>query len=322
MDFAYAIHSDVGDHCIAVKINGEAAPLRTALHSGDVVEIVTAPGARPNPAWLNFVITGRARSRIRHYLKTMEVEESLALGEKLLSQAIRAEGLPLPPGDEAEGSENAALWQALLRWSGLRRRDELMTELGLGKKVPAIVAKRLAALMAERGIRPDTVTLSLGRYAADEGLPARPTVMIDGSEGATMRLATCCRPVPGDAIVGYLGRGEGLMVHDAECSVGRRQLGRDSEAWITVEWAEPPARPFETAISLLLKNGKGVLAQVATAVSGAEADIVHIDMGEEHASETTELRLLLAVRDRVHLEDVLRALRRAPPVLRALRVRP
>ncbi|HSV71894.1 MAG TPA: bifunctional (p)ppGpp synthetase/guanosine-3',5'-bis(diphosphate) 3'-pyrophosphohydrolase [Methylibium sp.] len=322
VDFAYAIHSDVGDHCVGTKINGEPAPLRTPLRSGDVVEIVTAPGARPNPAWLNFVRTGRARSRIRHYLKNMEAEESLALGEKLLAQAVRAEGLQLPAGDETEGSPQAPVWQAVLRWSGLKRRDDLLIEIGLGKKIPAIVAKRMAGLLAERGTRPDALTLTMGRYAADEALPAQGTVLIDGSEGATVQLATCCRPVPGDAIVGYLGRGEGLMVHTVECGVGRRQYGRDSEAWITVEWAETPVRAFETAVMVMVDNGKGVLAQVAAAVSGAEADIVHIDMGDEHATETTELRLLVAVRDRLHLADTLRALKRSPAVLRVSRVKP
>jgi len=322
VDFAYAIHSDVGDHCVGTKINGEAAPLRTPLRSGDVVEIITAPSARPNPAWLNFVRTGRARTRIRHYLKNMEAEESLALGEKLLAQAMRAEGLQLPPGDETEGTEQAALWQAVLRWSGLKRRGDLLVEIGLGKKIPAIVAKRLAGLMAERGARPDALTLTMGRYAADEALPSQGSVTIDGSEGATVQLATCCRPVPGDAIVGYLGRGEGLMVHTADCGVGRRQYGRDSESWITVEWAEAPVRPFETAVNVLVSNGKGVLAQVAAAVSGAEADIVHIDMGDAHATEATELRLLIAVRDRLHLADTLRALKRSPAVLRVARVKP
>ncbi|WP_295641156.1 bifunctional (p)ppGpp synthetase/guanosine-3',5'-bis(diphosphate) 3'-pyrophosphohydrolase, partial [uncultured Methylibium sp.] len=323
VDFAYAIHSDVGDHCIGAKINGEAAPLRTPLGSGDTVEIVTAPSARPNPAWLNFVRTGRARSRIRHYLKNMEAEESLSLGEKLLAQAIRAEGLALPPGDETSADTDGAVWQALLRWSGTKKRDELMVEIGLGKKIPSIVAKRLAALLAERGARPDALTLTMGRFAAaDDGLPSHGTVVIDGSEGATVQLADCCRPVPGDAIVGYLGRGEGLMVHTAECSTAQRLFGRDSEPWITVEWSETPQRSFETAVTVLVNNGKGVLAQVAAAVSGAEADIVHIDMADERASETTELRLLLAVRDRQHLADTLRALRRAPPVLKVARVKP
>lgn len=323
VDFAYAIHSDVGDRCVAAKVNGEPVPLRTPLRSGDVVEVITAPSARPNPAWLNFVRTGRARSSIRHYLKNMEAEESLSLGEKLLAQAIRAEGLSLPPGDEASPGADGALWQALLRWAGLRKRDELLIDIGLGRKIPAIVAKRLATLLAERGARPDALTLTLGRYAApDDVVPSQATVVIDGTEGATVHLADCCRPVPGDSIVGHLGRGEGLVVHTAECGVGKRQAGRDSESWITVEWSETPQRSFETAVNVLVENGKGVLAQVASAVSGAEADIVHIDMGQDRAAQTTELRLLLAVRDRVHLADTLRALRRAAAVLRVARVKP
>jgi guanosine-3',5'-bis(diphosphate) 3'-pyrophosphohydrolase len=147
-------------------------------------------------------------------------------------------------------------------------------------------------------------------------------VLIDGSEGASVQLALCCRPIPGDAIVGNLGRGEGLTVHTADCSVGKRLLERDSERWMRVDWAEQPTRSFETAVSLLVKNGKGVLAQVASAVSHAEADITHIDMGSDKASETTELRLLLSVRDRLHLADVMRTLKRSPAVLRVARVKP
>lgn len=326
VDFAYAIHSDVGDHCVAAKVNSEPVALRTELRSGDVVEVITAASSRPNPAWLNFVRTGRARSKIRHYLKNMEAEESLELGEKLLAQALRAEGLTLPSGDELahDGGtpEDAALWQSLIRWSGNRTRRELMIDIGLGKKIATIVAKRLAQLMTDTGARPDALTLTMGRYAHDDNTPAQGVVTIDGSEGATVQLATCCRPIPGDAIVGYLGRGEGLVVHTAECGVGKRLFERDSERWITVEWAEELHRPFETAVMVLVKNGKGVLAQVAQAVSQAEADITHIDMGDEKAAATAELRLLLSVRDRLHLADVLRTLKRSSAVLRASRVKP
>ncbi len=321
IDFAYAIHSDVGNHTVAATINGEPAALRTELKSGDVVEIVTAPGARPNPGWLNIVRTGRARSKIRHYLKNLEQEETLALGEKMLAQALRAEGLKLPasdPGDEAA----SALWQQLTRWSGNRTRAELMIDIGLGRKLAIIVAKRLAALMIEQGSRPDAVTLTLGRYAADDGAPSHGVVFVDGSEGASIQLATCCRPIPGDAISGYLGRGEGLAVHTAECSVGRRLRQRDPERWISVAWSDELTRSFQTGVVALLKNGKGVLAQVASAVSAAEADITHLDMGNEPAAETTELRLLLSVRDRQHLADVLRALRRVPTVLKVARIKP
>jgi GTP pyrophosphokinase/guanosine-3',5'-bis(diphosphate) 3'-pyrophosphohydrolase len=317
VDFAYAIHSDVGDHCVAARVNGEPVALRTELRSGDVVEVITAPGARPNPAWLNFVHTGRARSKIRHYLKNMEEEESQELGEKMLAQALRAEGLQLPGGDGAD----AALWQQLTRWSGNRDREDLFVDIGLGRKIAIIVAKQLARLLAEHGARPDALTLTMGRYAADDATPSQGLVLIDGSEGASVRLAPCCRPIPGDAIVGYLGRGEGLLVHTGECSVGKRLFERDSEHWMGVDWAEQQTRNHETAITLLISSGKGVLAQVAQAVSEAEADITHIEMGNEPA-ETTELQLTLSVRDRLHLADVMRTLKRAPAVLRVARVRP
>jgi GTP pyrophosphokinase/guanosine-3',5'-bis(diphosphate) 3'-pyrophosphohydrolase len=322
VDFAYAIHSDVGDHCVAANVNGEAVALRTELKSGDVVEITTAPGAKPNPSWLNFVRTGRARSKIRHHLKSLEHEESRALGERLLAQALRGEGLLMPspdPNDEAA----AALWQQLTRWSGNRTRSDLMVDIGLGRKIASIVAKRLAQVMVERGgKRPDAVTLSrrhFGIQDGDEPAASHGLVTIDGSEGASIQLAPCCRPIPGDDIVGYLGRGEGLTVHTAECSVAKRLVERDRERWLAVEWSEQPARTFETAITVLLQNSKGALARVAAAVSGAEADITHLDMGNEPAAEATELRLLLSVRDRQHLADVLRTLKRAPSVQRVAR---
>jgi guanosine-3',5'-bis(diphosphate) 3'-pyrophosphohydrolase len=321
VDFAYAIHSGVGDRCVSAKVNGEAVPLRTELRSGDVVEIVTAPSARPNPGWLNFVRTGRARSKIRSYLKNMEAEESLALGEKLLMQAVRAEGLSLPPGNEESEGHNGALWQALVRWGGNRTRDELVIEIGLGRKIATMVAKRLAQIMAEQGERPDALTLTLGRFAAAEA-PAMAAVTIDGSEGATVQLAPCCSPVPGDAIAGYLGRGEGLVVHTQTCGVGKRLFERDSERWIDVSWSDEPTRLFETAIKVLVANGKGVLAQVAAAISSAETDITHIEMGDERLGETAELKLTVAVRDTDHLSDVMRTLRRCPVVLKVDRLCP
>jgi guanosine-3',5'-bis(diphosphate) 3'-pyrophosphohydrolase len=320
VDFAYAIHSDVGDHMVAAKVNGEAVALRTELKSGDVVEVITAPGARPNPGWLSMVRTGRARSKIRHYLKNMESDESRALGEKMLAQALRAEGLK-PPSDDPTDADAAALWQQLAKWSGTRNRGELLIDIGLGRKIAIIVAKRLAQMMAERGIRPDAVTLTLGRYATDDSAPTQGVVFVDGSEGASIQFAPCCRPIPGDQIVGYLGRGEGLLVHTAECPAGKRLYARDSERWMDVEWAEEMSRPFETSLIVLVKNGKGVLAQVASSISSAEADITHLDMDSDQGEDTIELRLLVSVRDRVHLADVLRTLRRSPVVQRVSRYR-
>ena len=263
------------------------------------------------------VRTGRARSKIRHFLKNLEQEESIALGEKLLAQALRAEGMAMP----GEETDHEALWQALTRWSGSKSREELMADIGLGRKIASIVAKRLAQLLGEHGTRPDAVTLTMGRFA-DRDTPAlHNLVEIDGSEGASVQLASCCRPIPGDEVAGYFG-GEGLTVHTTDCSVGRRLRERDSERWMGVDWAEVLTRPFETAVSVLVRNGKGVLAQVAQAISAAEADITHIDMGDEPAAESTELHLLVSVRDRLHLADVLRTLKRAPVVMRANRVKP
>ena len=320
VDFAYAIHSDVGDHCVAAQVNGEAVALSTELRSGDVVEVTTSPSAKPNPAWLNFVSTGRARSKIRHFLKTLEQEESYLMGERMLTQALRAEGLVMPDtsGDDAPAE---VTWAALVRWAGSRNRSELFTDIGTGRKIATIVAKRLARLLVEAGQRPDAITLSMGRFAASAEDAGHGLVLLDGSEGASVKYAPCCRPIPGDAVVGYLGRGEGLTVHTAECSVARKLGQRDSEHWMSVDWAEEPVRPFETAISTVLHNGKGVLAQVAQAVALAEADITHLDMGENRADDVTTLRLVLNLRDRQQLADVLRRLRRSPPVIRVSRVK-
>lgn len=316
VDFAYAIHSDIGDRTMAARINGEQVPLRTELKNGDVVEVVTAPVSAPNPAWLSFVRTGRARSKIRHHLKTLAQAESEGLGEKLLLQALRAEGINRFPTDD--DSSRAGLWDKLLRFTGNRNRSELLMDIGLGKRIASIVAKRMATLLAESGEKPDAVLLSRERFVTQESAGHAP-VTLDGSENASVQFATCCRPIPGDAIVGYLGRGEGLVVHTADCAIARKLHHKDSERFIGVEWSDEPARAFEATVVVTVNNGKGVLARVASALASAEADITHIDMGQEAALETIDLRFVVAVRDRVHLADVLRALKRTPSVLRARR---
>ena len=271
--------------------------------------------------WPIAASTGRARSKIRHYLKNLEQEEARDLGEKMLGQALRAEGLAIPSSDPSD-SQAAILWQQLARWGGNRNRTELLVDIGMGRKIAVIVAKRLARMMAEGGIRPDAVTLTLGRFNTEEDLGSQGVVFIDGSQGATMQLAPCCRPIPGDSITGYLGRGEGLVVHTAECQVGRRLFERDRERWIHVEWAEDIERWFETSITVAVHNNKGALAKVASAISGAEADIVHISMDDaERAAEVAELKLAVNVRDRLHLAEVMRSLRRSAPVVRVARVK-
>jgi len=226
------------------------------------------------------------------------------------------------PSLKPEDETAAALWQDLARWAGNRHVDELLVEIGLGRKIATIVAKKLARTLSDQGQRPDAVLLTMGRFSTDDA-PAQGQVLIDGSEGASVRLATCCRPIPGDDIKGYLGRGEGLVVHTSECAVGRRLFQRDSEHWIAVGWAEELSRSFEAEVGVLMRNGKGVLAQIATAVSSAEADITHIAMSDDSQQrETAEMTLLLAVRDRLHLADTLRTLKRSSAVMRVWRVKP
>ncbi|GAB3185986.1 RelA/SpoT family protein [Hydrogenophaga aquatica] len=320
VDFAYAIHSDVGHRAIGAKVNGEQAALRTELNNGDVVEIITSPHAKPNPSWLGFVRTGRARSKIRHHLKTLAQEESRELGERLLRQALRAEGIPALPTDD---ETHQAVWDKLLRFAGNRSREELLTDIGLGKRIAGMIGKKLAALLAETGEKPDVLLISQERYAtAREDQPSQGVVTLDGSEGVSVQYATCCRPIPGDRIVGYLGRGEGLVVHTDDCPVGKKLLHRDSERFLEVEWAEEPVRLFESTVLVTVNNGKGVLAKVAAALAASEADITHVHMGDEAAQATADLRFTVAVRDRVHLAQALRTLKRTPSVIRAQRVRP
>ncbi len=311
VDFAYAIHSNVGDHTLSARINGEQAPLRTELRNGDVVEVVTDVAATPNPAWLSFVRTGRARSKIRHHLKTMEHEESESLGEKLLWQALRSEGINKFPDDDPAYQH---IWEKLLRFTGNKTRVELLTDIGLGKRIANIVAKRLVALLAENGERPDALTLSRERFVTQEASPAG-LLTLDGSENASVKFATCCRPLPGDPIVGYLGRGEGLVVHMADCQVAKKLKHKDSERFIGVEWSDEPVRPFETEIVVTVTNGKGVLARVAAALANAEADITRIDMTEEGVQDVAELRFLIAVRDVAHFNIALKNLKRTASVL-------
>jgi GTP pyrophosphokinase len=317
VDFAYAIHSDVGSRAVAAKVNGEQVPLKRTLQSGDVVEVITAPVSSPNPDWLNFVRTGRARSRIRHHLKSMAQQESQALGEKLLAQAMRAEGMRDLPAATGEGK---SLWDKLARWTGNRNRAELLMDLGLGKRIPSLVARRLAQLLAETGVRPDAVLLSISRFSADSEHASHGVVALDGSEGASVSYAPCCRPVPGDAIHAYLGRGEGLVVHRQVCPVGAKLLRKDSEHFIEVEWSEEPSRPFECAISVVVTNQKGALAEVAQAFAQSEADIVNIEMGKEREHHTVANRFIASVRDATHLSELLRNLIRRPVVVSAERV--
>ena len=315
VDFAYAIHSNVGDHAVAAKVNNEQVPLRTEVQNGDVIEIITAEGSCPNPAWLGFVRTARARSKIRQHLRTLAQDDSQNLGEKMLAQALRAEGIEHLPDEQGPMAE---VWDKLLRFSGNRTRSDLLVEIGLGRRIASIVAKRLAKLLSDAGQKPDPLLLTRERYIAGESL-AQGSVAIDGSENTSVRFAACCRPIPGDAIVGYLGRGEGLTIHDQDCPVAIKLKNKDSERFMVVEWSDEPVRAFETGIVVTVNNGKGVLAKVAAALAAAEVDITQVNMADESPQGAIDMKFIITVRDVHQLDNALRNLRHTPMVLKAQR---
>jgi len=316
VDFAYAIHSNVGDHAVAAKVNNEQVPLRTEVQNGDVIEVITAQDSYPNPAWLGFVRTARARSKIRQHLRSLAQDDSQNLGEKMLTQALRAEGIDHLPDEQGP---MAGVWDKLLRFSGNRTRSELLVEIGLGRRIASIVAKRLAKLLSDVGEKPNALLLTRERFMAGEAV-AQGSVAIDGSENTSVRFATCCRPIPGDAIVGYLGRGEGLTIHDSACQVAIKLKNKDSERFIAVEWADEPVRAFEAGIVVTVNNGKGVLAKVAAALAAAEVDITQLNMADESPQGAIDLKFIIAVRDVQQLEGALRNLRHTHAVLKAQRI--
>jgi GTP pyrophosphokinase len=310
LDFAYSIHSDLGNQCVAVKINNELLPLRTELKSGDIVEVITAPYSKPNPAWLGFVRTGKARSAIRHYLKTMRLNESVQLGERLVDQSLKGYGLTL-------ADVSPEIWERLVQWTGNKNRQEIFADIGLGRRVAAVMAKRIEVLLS-------------GRDADDEHARAEhaaaanhaPPVVITGTEGMSVQLSACCRPIPGDDIMGYIGIGLGMAIHTTDCRVAQRIHRRDPGRWIDVAWAPQPGRLFDVAVKVLVNNTKGVFARVAADITSADANIVHIAMDEDQSQESTVLRFVIQVSDRVHLANVMRRVRTNLDVMRIARERP
>ncbi|WP_295623630.1 bifunctional (p)ppGpp synthetase/guanosine-3',5'-bis(diphosphate) 3'-pyrophosphohydrolase [uncultured Nitrosomonas sp.] len=282
VDFAYAVHSDVGNCCVAAKINGENAPLRTKLKSGDRIEIVTAPYAKPNPSWLGYVATARARSHIRYFLKTIQYEESIKLGERLLNQALISFNIN-------PDSITAAQWNKLARDSGVKSKQELFTEMALGKQLPAVVARRLTA-PAESISKEQTAT----------------PITILGTEGSAVQFAKCCRPIPDDAIVGIIKKDSGLIVHVLNCN-NISHNPKNQENYLNVTWGKDITRTFEAAIEIITDNKQGVLARVAAEIAKADSNIDDIAMESEN--ERMHMRFVLQVNNRLHLSQVIRGLR-------------
>ncbi len=313
LDFAYAVHSDLGNQCVAVKINNELLPLRTELKSGDIVEVITAPYSKPNPAWLSFVRTGKARAAIRHYLKTTKLDEAIQLGERLLEQAARQLGIDLKAVPQP-------VWERMIQWTGNKQRDDIFADLALGRRVPAVVAKRMEILLQELSGDFDAALMAAVQTFAGEEAPAVP---ITGDEGMSMIFSACCRPIPGDSIVGYLGKGEGLQIHVQDCKVAKRLHSKDPEHWIEVMWANKTTRAFDVSIKVLVRNVKGIVARVAADLTAADANVAHVAMEHQDngRQEATYMQFVIQVHDRLHLANVMRALRRNTDVIRIFRDR-
>ena len=301
VDFAYAVHTDIGNRCVACRINGDLMPLRTELRNGDQVEVITAAHANPNPAWLAYVRTGKARAQIRHFLKNAQQEESVALGERLLNQALRPHGLTL-------GQLSAFAWDRFLRDRGVRSKKEIFSDIGLGKRLPVIIARRLAQAQDLESGRPNVI----------KPKPAG-AILIRGSEGIAVQLARCCQPIPGDPIIGTIRKGQGLEVHLHDCAVVAKLRG-DRGRWVDVEWEAGEDRLFDVTIRVLTKNVRGVLARVASAISEEDCNIQNVSMDNEQGVYTA-LNLVLQVRDRMHLAHVMRGIRRVPEVVRIGRLK-
>jgi GTP diphosphokinase / guanosine-3',5'-bis(diphosphate) 3'-diphosphatase len=296
VDFAYTVHTDIGNRCVAAKVNGELVPLRQELRSGDRVEVITASHAKPNPGWLQYVRTAKARSNIRHFLKTMQYEESASLGERLIDQALRALKGTLAEVDDAS-------WERVVRDGGARSKEELLADIGLGKRLPAVVARRL---------------LKHADPNREEGLGT--SVTIRGTEGMAVQLATCCRPIPGDGIIGSIKKGQGLVVHQSDCSGIVRSRKNEPDQWIDVEWDLRTTRLFQAGVHVTVENQRGVLARVASQIAEAASNIDSIATEEDRALFTT-MHLVVEVANRQHLARVMRSLRRLPDVKRIARSR-
>ena len=300
VDFAYAIHTDVGNSCVACRISRRLAPLSEPLQSGQTVEVITAPGTQPNPAWLSFVITGKARSNIRHYLKNQKHSESVSLGRRLLNKALASFGSDLA----SVTKENI---DAVLTQTKLKSLDQLLEEIGLGNRMSYMIAQKLAA-------HSSIATLEDGNEPEQQG-----TLAIRGSEGMVMNYAKCCHPIPGDPIVGHISSGRGMVIHTDECN-NIAEIRDNPEKCVAVSWDPNVEGEFSVELRVELENLRGIIATLATTITGAEANIEKISTVERDARFII-VNLSLNVRNRVHLAHVMKRVRLIKAVASVTRVK-
>ncbi len=298
IDFAYAVHTDVGNQCVAARIDRRLAPLRSRIYNGQTVEVIAAPGGSPNPAWLNFVVTAKARANIRAYLKNLQQQEAINLGGRLLETELHAY-------DQSLGSIPESKTRQLLAEFKYDHLDELLADIGLGNRMARLVARRMAGPDAERA-QEDT----------DQEKPAG-QLAIKGTEGMVVSFAKCCRPIPGDAIVAVFNPGSGMSVHRQECpNLG--DFRKSGENWLDVHWEEDVDTEFSTEIRIEAGAQRGVLATVAASIAEMGCNIENVSIEERDGLSST-LDFIIAVRGRKHLARIIRHLRSLPPVMRITR---
>lgn len=297
VDFAYAVHSDVGNHCVAAKVDRQLAPLSARLQSGQTVEIVTAAGARPNPAWLSFVVTGKARSSIRHCLKSLQAGEAVVLGRRLMEKALSGLGQSLSQVSPVRLDQTLDAMK-------LADIDGLLIEVGLGNRIATLVARQLVGQEPLEG------------NVADESGTA---LAVEGTEGLVVHYARCCYPIPGDPVLGLLSAGRGLVVHREACRNIAEQRDRSNKT-VTLEWSNEAGAEFAVCMRAQTANRRGVLAEMASAIADHGSNIEHISF-DERDGHSTAMTFVITVRNRRHLAQIIRSLRRLHDVLRVQRNR-
>lgn len=299
VDFAYAVHTDIGHTCVAARINRRPAPLSARLRNGNTIEIITAPGAEPNPVWLDFVTTARARSRIRAYLKSLEQEEAIELGKKLLNKALLNLSSSL---DQVTNQE----MHALLKDMGLKSKNRLLQQIGFGDQPALMIARRLLPVP-----EPKRTGWLKRRYLRKRALP------IKGTEGALVNFARCCYPIPGDRIIAFTTSGRGIVIHRNECPNISDQRNKQDK-WLDVQWDKHHSDEFTASIRVDVANKRGVLATIASAVADMESNIENVQM-EERDGLVVAIKMIITTHDRKHLAAIMRQIRRLRPVMKITR---
>ncbi len=301
VDFAYAVHTDVGNTCVAAKIDRRLAPLSTTLANGQSVEVITSKHARPNPAWLNFVATAKARATIRHFLKNLKRDESIELGRRLLDMELGSYELSFDKLTPAGIKE-------VLKQYKLKTLDGLLEDIGLGNRMAQLVARSLSP---DVGL-PDKADKKVRR-------PGAQPLVIKGTEGMVITFAKCCWPIPGDPILGFVSAGRGIVIHTKSCK-NVAEYRKHPEKWLDVQWAEKIEGEFPVEIRVEVANQRGVLATIAASIAKLGANIENVSV-EEHDGMYTAITFTLAVHDRLHLARIMRRLRALPVVVRISRVK-